>query len=328
MLIASLLALIVFFGVLFALLLMRGRDEVPPPSLTAGPQTLLIVTGPGKGPTPDFNRPLAAAWGPDGEILVSDTDNSRVCVFDRNGRFIREFGGPKIAKSGQRQPGGLIQPVGLASSPDGRVYVADLRAGEVVVYDKAGKRRSGIAPERMASTQGAWAPTDVALANNRLYVTDGADVTVFSLEGSATRRFDGAGPGSPFAHPNGVAVRSDGTVFVSDTNNTRVVALEASGSPRWTIGPDAGGRRVVGLPRGIAVAENGTVLVADAFLFGVTTLTPDGAFLSTWGARGSGAGEFAYPNDVDVRGDLVLIADKENNRVQVARFPGLLGGPK
>ena len=38
-------------------------------------------------------------------------------------------------------------------------------------------------------------------------------------------------------------------------------------------------------------------------------------------------GYFQFPNDVDARSDRVLVADKENNRVQVIQWPGLSGSP-
>ena len=73
----------------------------------------------------------------------------------------------------------------------------------------------------------------------------------------------------------------------------------------------------------MSVAQNGSILVADAFLFGLTSFTSRGVLVEGYGERGSAPGQFEFPNDVDVRGDLVLVADKENNRVQIIRWPGL-----
>ncbi len=68
------------------------------------------------------------------------------------------------------------------------------------------------------------------------------------------------------------------------------------------------------------------MLVADAFLFGISDALGARASTSTrYGERGTGPGSFEFPNDVDVRGDLVIVADKQNNRVQMIRWPGLLG---
>jgi sugar lactone lactonase YvrE len=318
--------LIVLVAVLIALVvvLLEGRDE-PPASPSAGtaPKPLLAIPGPGKGDAPEFVRPLAAAWAPNGDIYVSDTGNGRICVFTGSARYVREFG-----RADPKDPdaaGILQQPAGLAIGPDGNVYVADVRAGAVVVFSGSGKFVKRMRPPKRGRTQRRqWAPTDVAISGDRIFVTDAAGVAVFSADGTLLSRIEQAG-GKAFAYPNGVAVQRNGTLVVSDTNNGRVVAVEESGTAVWVAGPSDAQRRIVGLPRGLCVAQNGSILVADAFLFGITTLSDTGVYLERYGGRGTGPGSFEFPNDVDVRGDLVIVADKQNNRVQMIRWPGLLG---
>lgn len=66
-----------------------------------------------------FYGPRGIALGPSGELLVADTGNKRIQVFDQGGRFLREFGG-------WGQLGGqLDEPVGIAVREDGMVAVAD-----------------------------------------------------------------------------------------------------------------------------------------------------------------------------------------------------------
>ena len=154
----------------------------------------------------------------------------------------------------------------------------------------------------MKNASGHWTPTDVAVADSQIFVTDELGVAVFSADGSLTGRIDKAGD-TAFSYPNGVAVRPNGALVVSDTNHGRVVSVEQSGTLLWAVGPDEAGRRVVGLPRGLSVAQNGSILVADAFLFGIQHLSEQGR--SHRGLRRSGASDWAsfeFPNDVDVRG--------------------------
>jgi len=70
----------------------------------------------------------------------------------------------------------------------------------------------------------------------------------------------------------------------------------------------------------LAIAADGTILVADPLGQSIVRLSEDGAVLATYGTRGSAAGEFNFPNDLDVREDLVLVADKENDRVQLVKL--------
>ncbi len=324
-LILTLIGLIALLIVIAGLLVMRNNDLSNSAQRGPGPVPLFAIAGPRSGDAPFFVRPLGATWGPDGTIYVSDTGNRRVCVFSASGRFIREFGRTKrLAKSPYIYT--LQQPAGLFASPDGDVYVADVRGGAVVVFDSKGKFLRRISP-RLSAHSAPWTPTDVALYGGKLYVSDGKGVAVFSATGKVVRRFDSAYQGSPFAYPNGVAVRADGSVLISDTNNARVVALTSSGSLLWVLQPSQGTVRAVGLPRGLSVAPNGSILFADAFLFGVGTISPQGGYVGHYGSKGAELGDFQFPNDVAVRGDLVLVADKENGRVQVIRFPGLLVAP-
>lgn len=62
---------------------------------TSDGSTLLMTLGSGEaGDGPDtFNRPTDVAFGPDGEIFVSDGyRNSRVVKFDREGRYLTSWG--------------------------------------------------------------------------------------------------------------------------------------------------------------------------------------------------------------------------------------------
>ena len=162
------------------------------------------------------------------------------------------------------------------------------------------------------------------MAGNRIYVTDAKGVAIFSADGSLKGRIDKAA-GVAFAYPNGVAVGPSGTLVISDTNNGRVVSLDYHGTLVWTAGPSDSSRRTVGLPRGLSVSENGSTLIADAFLFRVQRISDQGVVMEGYGERGPRLGGFEFPNDADVRGDLVIVADKENNRVQIILWPGLSG---
>ena len=50
------------------------------------------VLGPRGKEEGQFNIPLEAAVAPDGSLLVLDSGNFRVQVFDRNGKFLKSFG--------------------------------------------------------------------------------------------------------------------------------------------------------------------------------------------------------------------------------------------
>jgi DNA-binding beta-propeller fold protein YncE len=308
---------ILFVAVLLVVWLLWPRARAASPVQVLRPpfEVVLVIEGPGSGDRPKFDRPLGAAFGEDGDIYVSDSRNGRVCVFDAKGGFVRQVG--REGATGTPKAAVLLMPVGLDVDASGTVYVADLRVHAVRVYDERGVHLRDIAPPPAAAGEG-WQPTDVAVSALGVLVSDATGVERFRADGRRLGRLGTTVPAG-LDHPNGVAVASDGTVLVSDTNHGRVVAFTPAGGVRWVSeGAKLGGSRL-GLPRGLAAAPDGGAWVADAFGFDVARISEEGTLTARYGQRGSSPGMFEFPNDVDVRGDLLLVTDKENNRVQVLR---------
>ena len=82
----------------------------------------------------------------------------------------------------------------------------------------------------------------------------GEDAVIWGTEGSG----DGE-----FAFPRGVAVASDGSVYVADANNHRIQKFNSDGMfvIRW--GTEGSGDGEFIYPNGIAVAPDGSVYVSD-----------------------------------------------------------------
>ncbi len=76
------------------------------------------------------------------------------------------------------------------------------------------------------------------------------------------------------------------------------------------------------LPEGIAVDNGGSIYVADTNHC-VQKFTSDGQFITKWGSKGSGDGQFTFPSGmaVDSSGN-VYVADVWNNRIQKFKSNG------
>jgi streptogramin lyase len=82
-----------------------------------------------------FNRPNAVAFGPRGDVYVSDGyANQRVVQFTPDGKFVRIYGGKKGKGDGE-----MAMVHGVAVDAQGRVYATDSDNQRVVVFDAQGR---------------------------------------------------------------------------------------------------------------------------------------------------------------------------------------------
>jgi uncharacterized protein (TIGR03663 family) len=184
---------------------------------------LNLVTGPANSGDrkTGLYGPRGIAIGPDGDVYVTDTGNGRVVVYDANGVFQREFG---TKGSGPDQ---LDEPVGIAVSADGsRVYVADSNNARVSVFDASGKP---VVQWPVQAWQGHqyFEPYLALDQSGSLYATSSVtrQLLKFSKDGKVMTASTGNGPADAFAAPYGLAIASDGALYVSDGSKNFVAKL-------------------------------------------------------------------------------------------------------
>jgi len=141
----------------------------------------------------------------------------------------------------------------------------------------------------------------------------------------------GNGPGQ-FIYAYGIAVDQSGKIFVADTANNRIQKFSSSDGINYTFvtawGTYGTGNGQFDAPYGIAVDRSGFVYVSDRNNNRIQKFSStDGinyAFVTKWGAYGTGDGQFDAPYGLAIDGSgLIYVADMLNNRVQAFNSCGV-----
>ncbi|MGB3201396.1 MAG: NHL repeat-containing protein, partial [Nodosilinea sp.] len=183
-----------------------------------------------------------------GRLWVSDTGNNRVVGYERQGEGWQSV----------RVLGGLSEPVGIATSPTGEVFVVEAGANQVSQFDPTGDTAASTTagfndPQGIAYQQRGGGPV--------LYVADRGSRRVLSLgaDGTSTPLTTG---GNALADPSDLAVDSQGRLYVLDGGSRQILRFNAD---------DAFDRRIdlsnaelkLPAPAGLSIAPDDRLLVCD-----------------------------------------------------------------
>jgi DNA-binding beta-propeller fold protein YncE len=310
LLLAAVVALLLFGG--WYLLSRKPISEFPLPGIATEPVPHYSYS------IYDVTAPTGVAVTADGgRIYASQSEGDRqVIAFDPAGQQIASLKPPATA-------GGNHVPVYVAINPlNGDVYVSDRPAATIYIYSADGTYLRAFDP---GPDLKGWAPLGIAFdRSGNLFATSvGAPfqaVHEFGPDGTFIRTF---GKPEEFSFPNGVAVDPAGKVYVSDSNNGRLVVFDRDGNELAVV-PRGAKVGELGLPRGTAIDDAGRVYVADVTQQGVqiyhalTTGDSQPKYLGHFGEEGSQDGGFRLPNAVAVDGrSRVYVADWRNNRIQI-----------
>lgn len=247
----------------------------------------------------------------DNNIYVIDPLRIKADIFTENGDFIRSI---NLKNKGEKQ---VSKPVDVAVSDNGNLLVTDINNHKVVVYDKNGKFKS------------QWQvpyPHFIKIKNNEAYLTSNGAIYAYSKKGILLFKWGKKGRNYNQLYGSYGLVPDKDTIFIADTFNNRLIALNKNSGIEWTLGSPS--RKMNDLsvkfqvPVGLTEDENGVLYLSDAFDFSIQAISKKGKFIEKFGKNGSRDGEFIYPSDIEYLGERrFVIVDKGNNRVQIVRIP-------
>lgn len=250
-----------------------------------------------------LSAPTGIAVDESGAIYVADTFNNRLRKIDAAG-VITTIAGTGVPSPGSGDGGpstraNLYWPTGLKLDGSGNLYFTDTGNMRICRISPGGVMTTVAGVNGWPGYDGddgpataahlSW-PKDIAFdATGNLYIADTAnhvirkvsptgDITTFAgVGGDASVNGGYSGDGGPAAsarmnQPSGLAVDSNGNLYVSDTNNFRVRRISASGvittvAGNGTKGYSGNGRAAteaqLAHPAGLAFDEAGNLYIGD-----------------------------------------------------------------
>ena len=229
-------------------------------------------------------------------LYVADNGNNRVTVLDPTSlKLLGSFG-----------QGELSEPHDVVFDSAGQLLVADTGRSRIAIFEVEGVKGKRIG-ELSASIR---RPEGVDVhPNSRIYATGAASDNLVAYDnGSVVHQLGG------FSGPHDVRVAPDGSLWIADAGNDRLVNVTPNlevirvlqGDPYQFNGP-----------RYLDFDQAGRLYVADKYTNQIKVLAPDLSLLLTLGDRNrtEGPGYFNRPEGIAIKGNLVWFSDTYNNRV-------------
>ena len=242
-----------------------------------------------------LENPIDFDFLADGRILIASSHDPRVLLIDHDGT-LQVFAGNRLPGDiGNEGDGGpalaarFVEVAGLVVAPDGAVYVADRAANRVrVIRDGIVTTFAGTGVPGFGGDGGTAArahldePSALVIdAAGDVFISDTGNCAIrkvspagaiSTIAGVAYQGFSGdGGPANAaaLAHPQGLAVAADGTMFISDRYNSRIRRVGTDGVISTIAGTGAKGLD----------GDGGPALEAEFGYLGAIQLDQDGGLL-------------------------------------------------
>jgi sugar lactone lactonase YvrE len=251
------------------------------------------MNGPAEGVAP-LGRPTGVAVTADGTIVLADAVSNKILAIDPDGRAVRTLAGTGATgrADGPAATATFNAPDSICVAPDGSLVVAEALNGSLrrLQFDPEGAVTVSTittalqypgavtyGPDGAIYVTEAGHPSFSFLGSHRIRkITLAADgtPTLTALAGGSSGFADGAGTAARFNRPTGIAVASDGVIYVADAENHRLRKLVVDAAGQVTVSTVAGtGTKGKGgatvetvlfdRPTGLALDAAGRLVVTD-----------------------------------------------------------------
>jgi len=253
-----------------------------------------------------FNVPSDVASDSSNRIIVADTGNNRIQIFNSTGGHILSFGTFGFGN------GEFSVPKGVAADNTDRIIVADTSNHRIQIFNSSGvfvTSFGGFGAGNGSFNIPSGVTTD---SNGRIIVADTGNnrIQIFDSTGAHLQTLGSAGTlDGEFSSPIDVTIDDSDNILVSDKGNDRIQVFNSTGSHLDSFSSIS----VFGI-----VSDKGTILVTEMVNHVFKTLDDGGGLIETVGSLGSADGEFNSPEGITTS-DLgkIIVADSGNHRIQI-----------
>ena len=199
-----------------------------------------------------FREPISLQFGPTGDLFIADIGNNVLRRIDSKTGTISTWAG--TGKSGPTPDGAPITgtplrgPRSLDFDRSGKLWLVTREGNQVLRFDLAagtinlvaGTEKSGFAGDGGRALEATFSgPKGIAVApNGDVYLADTENHVIRRINNRNSQLERVAGTGekgnsmgedplkTPLNRPHGVFVDADGTLFISDSENSRILTLK------------------------------------------------------------------------------------------------------
>lgn len=235
-----------------------------------------------------------------GKLYVVDSARAGYVVLDlitRKRKFIN--GGAA---------GRMTKPINITIDRDGSKYISDTGRQQVLVFSKDDKFI------RAYGKKGDFRPSDVAITNKKIFVTDlkGHRILVLDkLLGHTVGEIGKVGSKQgEFYFPTNLAIGPDQNLYITDTGNYRVLKYNQDGNFLHQYGSIGSGLGKFARPKGITVDKKGRLYVVDAAFENIQVIDNSGKLLLFFGKPGDSPADINLPADIAIDYDNIKFFQK------------------
>ncbi|EGI58901.1 Brain tumor protein [Acromyrmex echinatior] len=250
-----------------------------------------------------FTEPSGVAVNAQNDIIVADTNNHRIQIFDKEGRFKFQFG-----ECGKRD-GQLLYPNRVAVvKTSGDIIVTERSpTHQIQIYNQYGQFVRKFGANILQHPRGVTVDS-----KGRIVVVECKvmRVIIFDQTGNVLQKF---GCSKHLEFPNGVVVNDKQEIFISDNRAHCVKVFNYEGSYLRQIG----GEGITNYPIGVGINTHGEILIADNHNnFNLTIFTQDGQLVSALESKVKHAQCF----DVALMDDGSVVLASKDYRLYIYRY--------